>query len=93
MGVLGLVYTGGDNVAHATNPPKVVAIVIARSERTYGFGDEIVIRMVFNEHIDVIGEPILDIMVGDRIREARYADHFFEILEFKYTVQLGDVAP
>ena len=32
-------------------------------------------------------------MVGDRIREARYADHFFEILEFRYTVQLGDEAP
>ena len=46
MGVLGLVYTSGDNFAHAVNPPKVVAIVIAGSERTYGLGDEIVIRKV-----------------------------------------------
>ena len=49
LGVLGLVYTVGDNVAHVVNPPKVVAIVIAGSERTYGLGDEIVIRMVFND--------------------------------------------
>ena len=59
----------------------------------YGAGEEIKLRVLFNQPLEVTGSPQLGLMVGDHIRSARYALTTGSSLWFRYFVQTEDAAP
>ena len=68
-----------------------VNIVPPASGETFVLGAEIEVRAIFSEAVTVVGQPIVDLLVGTETRRARYAGGGgTETLAFRYRVAAGD---
>ena len=74
-------------------PPTVesVAIASAPEEEAYRVGEEIAVRVVFDDVVHVTGQPTLALSIGAATRQAAFAAGSGTAeLTFRYVVQAGD---
>ena len=72
-------------------PPRVATLTIEPREEGYRLGEDIDIRVKFNEVVHVTGQPSVILSVGAETRAAAYATGSgTDTLTFRYTVQAGD---
>ena len=82
-----------DGAATDTVPPAVTQVWISsppQGEGTWLAGEEIEIRIQFNEPVEVTGTPGLALTVGDRIALATYDRQSGIWVYFRYTVEATD---
>ena len=81
------ITTTGPAVVIASDPDAT-----GPDDDTYNRGDVIRITVAFDEVVHVTTPPQLAVTIGPATRQARYAaGSGTEVLEFRYTVQLGEV--
>ena len=63
---------------------------LAPSGGAYQVDDPITVIVLFNEAVDVTGNPRIPLMIGSATRQAEYIGKSAAGLNFSYTVQVGD---
>ena len=87
----GLTHQSGHKVD--TTPPTITAVTLisdAGSDSTYAIGDDIEVRVTFDEDVSVSSTPTLDIAIGTGTVQAEYDSGASNAIIFTYRVAVND---
>lgn len=70
--------------------PVITNASVVSGSKTYGVGDTITLRVVFDDAVIVSGTPSIELTIGDAVRKAAYAAGNKDTLLFHYVVEGDD---